>query len=484
MFRNTKRRTAGRKNFEANIHAEQDDSYLSNAYNNSKLTFYKLPPVGEITLDEFETWAIDRIKILNEIESCVARNKSYKEIESIVLPLLNTLLPLNSNKSNKFRQKDYYSHFILRLCFSRSKELRERFLKNEIILFKIRFNQLTFNEQFEFIKNLKLPWEFITAEEKNSISNELFNSISASLGYQLSIHDDIAKRQFFQNENFIKIPFEFVSDLISQRCIYLKKGYAYIPSFQQFQLLSNEYLNNLSEALIQTSHAFPSLDEDDRILPILNHLSSGSSINFDNEFINEANNEINFKNVDTKEIINQFPLCGINLMQGLKINHHLKYTARQQFQLFLKGVGLSLEDSLNFWSKEFTQSISIEKFNKEYKYNIRHSYGLEGGRINYKPWDCRTILNKPRPQKGEYHGCPYRDLNKDSLLNKLKSLELTDNEILQIFEINSKGEYTSACSKVLEIKTGGTVQEHVTHPNLYFIRMREYYKKMHGDEVN
>lgn len=487
MFRNTKRRTAGRRNFETSIHAsQQDDSYLANAYTKSKLTFYKLPPVGEITLDEFETWAIDRIKILNEIESCVARNKSYKEIESIVGPLLGTLLPLNTTNSEKLlkhRQKDYYSHFILRLCFSRSKELRDRFLKNELLLFKIRFNQLTSTEQQHFVKSLNLPWEFISSEEKETMSTQLFNSIAPSLGYLLNIPDEAQRRSFFQNEGFIKIPFEFVSDLLPSRCIYLRRGYAYIPSFQQFQLLSNEYSATLSEALIQTSHAFPSLDEDDRILPILNHLSSGSSINFENDMFDgsESNNDINIRNVDTKEIIDQFPLCGSNLMQGLKINNHLKYTARQQFQLFLKGIGLSLEDSLTFWSQEFTKSMSIEKFNKEYKYNIRHTFGLEGGRINYKPWDCRTVLSKPRPQKGEYHGCPYRDLNNDALSTKLRSMELSEGEISDILEISNKGEYTSACSKVLELKTKGAVQEHITHPNLYFVRMREYFKKIHGD---
>ena len=35
-----------------------------------------------------------------------------------------------------------------------------------------------------------------------------------------------------------------------------------------------------------------------------------------------------------------------------------------------------------FWRKSFDR-ITDDKFNKEYKYNIRHSYGLEGKRANY-----------------------------------------------------------------------------------------------------
>lgn len=483
MFRHAKRRTAGRKNFEGSVHSgAQEDTYLSNAYNKSRLSFYTLPPIGEITLQEFETWAIDRIKILNEIESCIARNKSYKETESIVWPLIQSTLPLTSTnveKAQKEKQKDYYSHFILRLCFSRSKELRDRFVKNEIILFKIRFNQLTITEQQQFVKNLNLPWEYISEEEKQSMSAELFNSIAPSLGFQLNVNEATEKKKYFQAEEFIKIPFEFVSDLISQRLVYLHKGNAYVPRFQQLQLLTNEFSQTLSTSLIQTSHAFPSLDEDDRILPILTHLSAGSALNFsqDQYGSNENNSDINATTIDSKEIVSQFPLCGSQLMQSLKINHHLKYTARQQFQLFLKGAGLDLENALQFWAQEFTKSMGHDKFNKEYKYNIRHAYGMEGARIDYKPWDCRTILSKPRPAKGEYHGCPYRDLAPDTLSIKLKDMGLKDSEISHVVEISQKGEYTSACSKVLEVKTNGEIQEHVTHPNLFFDRMRQYTKK-------
>lgn len=35
-----------------------------------------------------------------------------------------------------------------------------------------------------------------------------------------------------------------------------------------------------------------------------------------------------------------------------------------------------------FWRKSFSK-IQDDKFNKEYRYNIRHSYGLEGKRANY-----------------------------------------------------------------------------------------------------
>ena len=45
-------------------------------------------------------------------------------------------------------------------------------------------------------------------------------------------------------------------------------------------------------------------------------------------------------------------------------------------------LGLSLEEAIVFWRKSFDR-ITDDKFNKAYRYNIRHSYGQEGKRANY-----------------------------------------------------------------------------------------------------
>ena len=47
-------------------------------------------------------------------------------------------------------------------------------------------------------------------------------------------------------------------------------------------------------------------------------------------------------------------------------------------------MGLGIDEALVFWRTAFS-TISDDKFKKEYQYNVRHSYGLEGGRRNYKP---------------------------------------------------------------------------------------------------
>lgn len=100
MFRQSKRRIASRKNFSSyddivkseldignvstanqiilgSTSSEEEKALYAKLYE-SKLSFYDLPPRGEITLEQFEIWAIDRLKILLEIESAFPETNPSK----------------------------------------------------------------------------------------------------------------------------------------------------------------------------------------------------------------------------------------------------------------------------------------------------------------------------------------------------------------------------------------------------------------------
>ena len=87
---------------------------------------YDRPPTEDITLEEFETCALDRLRILAEIESSFARNRPWTELKKVTLAQCEKYdLKLNANTAYKRdldaeRRVDVLSHFILRLAFCRS----------------------------------------------------------------------------------------------------------------------------------------------------------------------------------------------------------------------------------------------------------------------------------------------------------------------------------------------------------------------------
>lgn len=86
---------------------------------------YDRPPLDDITLDEFERYAIDRLRILSEIEAALVRNRTYDELKMIVKAQGDKYMPLHANTASGYRlheerRKDHIGHFVLRLAFCRS----------------------------------------------------------------------------------------------------------------------------------------------------------------------------------------------------------------------------------------------------------------------------------------------------------------------------------------------------------------------------
>ena len=86
---------------------------------------YDEPPLFDVSIEEFETCALDRLRILAEIESSAARNRSWDELKDVTSKQCRKYLPLNytSDKRTEFdaeRRRDHLSHFVLRLAFCRS----------------------------------------------------------------------------------------------------------------------------------------------------------------------------------------------------------------------------------------------------------------------------------------------------------------------------------------------------------------------------
>src|SRR5690606_30903287 len=149
--------------------------------------------------------------------------------------------------------------------------------------------------------------------------------------------------------------------------------------------------------------------EDDRISQYLNR----DILSVVTEY---KSHHININNIEDE--IKHFPLCMKHLHRQLMKNRHLKHQARLQYILFLKGIGVILDDAIEFWQRSVEES-SFKKNNLQYI--IRHSYGKEGKRLNYTPYSCKKIIGFSSSDSD--HGCPY----KNKSISKLEVMLESDN---------------------------------------------------------
>jgi DNA primase large subunit len=375
------------------------------------------------------------------------------------------------------RQKDHYSHFILRLAFSGTEDLRRRFARVETMLFKLRSETDDGKEHRAFVDSLHFEWELVSDDEKQQLRDQLL-AVTPGPGPRI-----------LEEENWFKVDWTRVPEMVEHRSVFLKQGLAYVPMREQSSMILTEFTNRLDKALQRTSQALPGLDEDDRLSPILNHLAKNFATPdaaFSESDAAVPGAPINASNIDS--LSQHFPLCMKNLHNTLRKNSHLKHFGRLQYTLFLKGIGLSLEDCLVFWRHSF-RLITDDTFNKEYKYNVRHSYGDVGGDSNrrgrgYSPYSCQKILTEHPPGPGEAHGCPYRHFSIDNLTVMLQATGVTERDVIKgVKEDVEKKRYHIACNRVFEWAHRGEIKkvkedgswgaaelDTIVHPNTYFKR--------------
>ena len=432
------------------------------------LSLYNLPPSHNVSLDEFESYAIDRLQLLRTIEALRARNIKGSDFQNALKKAEARYMPMTEREQ---RQKDNTSHFILRLAYCKSEDLRRWFLQHECELFRFRFQQSDDGQIDAFMKVNNLGYAPISQAEKKRLEKTLINVYIAGVrGGTISskIAENFAKMKYY------RVPFTEVLTLVSRRLVYIEKGFAYVPRDQLITLLQGRFRASLSKELIHAFQQLPVIYDDKRISPLLRNVSKlYVGKNFTG---NNAKGEVSAESVDGFANDGYMPACMNELHAALKRDHHLRHAGRMQYGLFLKGIGLPLDDALRFWQREFTKKITADVFMKSYAYNIRHNYGKEGKRADYSPYSCQKIILGAGPGHGEYHGCPYKEYDSNHLTSMLRKMKIDEGSISDIVESARTKNYQIACRKQFEARHKGVGDGVGNHPNAFF----EAAQTLHG----
>lgn len=162
--------------------------------------------------------------------------------------ILDKYMPMRAGTSKsqylqEERKKDHYSHFILRLAFAATEDLRRRFSRLETMLFQLRFKDDDFIERQDFVKSLNLEWDEVQEAEKRELKDRLLAAAGGSTKNQ-------------DEQEWFKVDWERVLVLVEQRRVFVKRGKAYVPQREQMSLVVAEFTKKLDEAL-EVCNIFP-----------------------------------------------------------------------------------------------------------------------------------------------------------------------------------------------------------------------------------
>ena len=414
-------------------------------------TFYdKVSDNLIMNLEKLIHTVTERYKLLKLVES-LSQNK--KVVDTKIIPEELTW------KKSETINNDIASHFILALIMCKSEGDSRWFIKQESSLYKARLQ----NKKYDMYKILSILGMKLNLFEKDKENNKV----------------DINNIRFKRNSNnkdekIYFCRFEDAINLIASKDYYLFKGNIYILE-NDLPLLFKLVFEQKQEKVISKIRAnSESIKRDRRIKEIILSFEREKEIMNNQEAAKMAKEIPNDEKLRTMFDVDKvsercFPLCMNIIERHINKYSHLMHFGRLQYTLFLKGAGLPVEETLKFFQKKYEKRTPIDKFEKEYAYNIRHSYGLEGKRQSYNPFNCEKIINMNAPMGNECHGCPFKNYSEENLRKILNTCNLKDADIEDILNKKKNKEYQVACVKYFEGKFPGVLGEGIgIHPNKYF----------------
>lgn len=318
-------------------------------------------------------------------------------------------------------------------------------------LFKYKFSAMSPAEIKHFLELHKLNYTPLTMEQKNEVKDGLFES---------TMGQSVSKIEMLE---FYKVPFTQVLDLVRSRRCYLKDGQAYVNTHDFISIVAVKQMDEIEHGLQAAQRSIRDVETDERLFHLLKSLHTSYT---GKDYTVNKNASVPIESLD-QLAKKSYPLCMRACHDHIRSNHHIKHDGRMQYGLFLKGLGVTLEDSIRFWREEFCKKIDPEKFAKSYQYNIEHNYGKRGSMVNYTPYSCMKIIQE-NPTMGSMSGCPYKLYDQGTLKLKLAAAGLSASHVQDVMAYVSKGHYQLACGKFFQITHESNDDVAINHPNHYF----------------
>ena len=374
-------------------------------------SFYSTPPEGEIRLANFESLAKMRLRILQVIDrkaSNMSEGTSGVALEAFADAEGANVLAMIPPQLRENPDDEITSHFISRLAFARSPDFVEWFIRCEELLFFCKL-QIGGMEAVNIV--LKQTGLQRLGREKIGPDHPEFEAVKKGT-------PGLTDTNCFYVMKFTDVPLH----LIARRGIVISNGFAYLPEKEMPAMLTKKFKEQLTRAMAIAVIDKPRFMADERIAAVFKHIAPTAQPS--KKLFNNLNgaDRLNLTNFHVS-LNRSFPPCmrlPVEWMRERK--SHLKNHGRNQVTPFLRSAGMTLEDSLSWWKREFSRDSTVDgdKFEKNYTYNIKWTYGKAGRMKPVESLSCSNILNQPFPAKDQSHGCPFKVLDEATLGNQLR----------------------------------------------------------------
>ncbi|CBH15309.1 DNA primase large subunit, putative [Trypanosoma equiperdum] len=400
--------------------------------------------------------------------------------------------------------EDLLSHRLARFVFCMSEKWRKWFVRTEEMLLRARLRLQLAKCEADFLPNLMrlngLPCDALTDDQQQDPRLQKY------IIYHTAVQ---GKGQLRRADEYFLVPLSLATRLIKARSVLCLRGHAILHRDQVQEVFVTMFLSKLNKGLHEAYLARMKLsshedhDERETVMKMLDA--------FLEYFIEDTMNEVQEASAgavgagDVRHLAQtHFPLCMRQVDEHLRREGHLKHQGRFTYGLFLKAIGLSMQDSMVLFSSLMTLKAGAagkgdpESFAKtSYGYNIRHNYGMEGKKTSYSSLSCTSLLGLPPVvDKFDCHGCPFRFKNESAFRGVLlkeqlhplgkghSSIRLAASDIEDIIQDCKGQHYTRACYKYFMATHPGARRDTLFRsPHEYYVTSREMTDKV-GDSLS
>jgi DNA primase large subunit len=401
------------------------------------------PPNLDIDVERWKRLAWERVQLLEQLP----HNPSQ---------VIRDNFPTYDDALDQIYDNYRLGAYLLRLVAATNRRLEAWLIESEGDLFEQLYFDRTDSKDQKMAIYKKLfgsdnvmeyeEYKYKMDEEQNENLAKLYHEIHSSRGR--------VARDFLICVHFSQVPW-----MVSNRKGYLRKGWIVSNEISFRGSLKKAFESKLQDEIEKAQNLLGVRENIDQVVQeIEQNLSKHAQIR--SQFAAD-----DFEGRDLYSHPEVFPPCMINLYFEFERTGRLTHTHRLQLGFFLKKVGMSVEEQMQYWFEKSVDNVGISftEFQRTSGYQIRHLYGLEGGKKDYEVPKCSTIATS--------YFCPFVHLAPALLIKFLSTNYLTQKKSrvpsekqLEKIVTQSANNPTEACTSYFPLIYGKPSYRKIVHP--------------------